>query len=152
MKARTKTNWEKREVSIVTVALLFQLVPSFAVTHGESCNPTVLQSCSENEMCRVEVENQNGTCQCLPNFTFNAETNKCEEPKPPPDDSPSHLGLSLGLGITFTIILVAVALALAHRRYGILSTLCSRLPRLHLFGKRGEEFVVDSGDDDSPIV
>lgn len=38
MKARTKTNWEKREVSIVTVALLFQLVPSFAVTHGEvSC-------------------------------------------------------------------------------------------------------------------
>ncbi|XP_037799447.1 uncharacterized protein LOC119594487 [Penaeus monodon] len=153
MKARTKRDWEKREKIVVAmVALLFQLVPCSTHTHGESCNPTVLESCSENEMCKVEVVGQSGTCQCLPDFTFNAQTNECEEPKPPPDDSPSHLSLGLGLGITFTIVLVAVVLAIAHRRYGILSGVCSRLPTLHLFGKRGEEFVVDSGDDDSPIV
>ncbi|XP_047469809.1 uncharacterized protein LOC125025711 [Penaeus chinensis] len=150
MKARTKRVWERREEILVLGALLVLLVPS-AASHGQSCNPTVLESCSENEVCKVEVVDQSGICQCLPDFTFNAQTNECEEPKPPPDDSPSHLSLGLGLGIT-TIVLVLVALAIAHRRYGILSGVCRRLPTLHLFGKRGEEFVVDSGDDDSPIV
>ncbi|XP_063599713.1 uncharacterized protein LOC134776031 [Penaeus indicus] len=151
MKARTKRVWERREEILVLGALLCLLGPSHA-HHGQSCNPTVLESCSENEMCKVEVVDQSGTCQCLPDFTFNEQTNECEKPKPPPDDSLSHLSLGLGLGITFTVILVAVVLAIAHRRYGILSGICRRLPTLHLFGKRGEEFVVDSGDDDSLVV
>lgn len=137
--------------STFATVVLIQLVPSsYAV--GQECNMTVLEPCFPHEICE-QVSKDTGVCKCQENYVENKDDGRCEEPKPPPEPSSSHLGLGLGLGLTFFLIFVVIALALVHHKFGLFSGMCDNLPRLHIFGTRGQEIsLADNEDDVNPIV
>lgn len=134
------------------ILMLVQLVPS-SCTVDKKCKPNNLLPCDENEICVVDGSG-NGVCQCQAGFIFSKETGKCEKPKPPPEPSKNYWAVGLGIGLTFFLLFVVVILLVLHYKFGLLSGMCDRLPRVHLFGSSGREFnMVDNEDDDvNPIV
>ncbi|XP_068246117.1 uncharacterized protein [Palaemon carinicauda] len=143
-----RANW-----TLVVILVLIQLVPS-SCTVGQKCNPKRLGTCEENEICVVAASPEDSVCKCRDGFVENEVTKKCETPKPPPEPSKSHLALGLGLAILFFLLFVVATLVALHYKFGLLSGMCDRLPRFHLFGRSGRDFsMVDNEEDDvNPIV
>ncbi|XP_045600501.1 uncharacterized protein [Procambarus clarkii] len=139
------------------ILVLMQLVPSSYAVVDQDCELRALLTCSSHEVCvQTSSTSTTGVCKCESQLVLNKATGKCEKDDPSvlPVPASSHLGLTLGLGLTFFLLFVVVALILAHRKLGLFSGMCDNLPRLRIFGRRGQDISLADNDDDdvNPIV